>query len=157
MPKDFKVTVIGDAALRRKLSNPLFVRGPLRRWLTKSVLLLEGEVKRQTPVDTGRLRASITHQVQPFRAWVGTNVKYAPFVEFGTRPHFPPPVALQPWARRHGFPPGPSGAFMVAHAIARRGTRARRMFQMGVERAKGRIQAMFQVEVTRDIRNEWRK
>lgn len=35
-------------------------------------------------VQTGRLRSSITNQVDsPTKARVGTNVKYAPFVEFG--------------------------------------------------------------------------
>jgi HK97 gp10 family phage protein len=39
-------------------------------------------------VDTGRLRASITHRVEMDSgeavAYVGTNVKYAPYLEFGT-------------------------------------------------------------------------
>jgi len=41
------------------------------------------------PVDTGRLRASIVPTVEPYgetlRGIVGTNVKYAPYQEFGTR------------------------------------------------------------------------
>ena len=38
------------------------------------------------PVDTGRLRASITHEVHKNEeaVYVGTNVEYAPYVEFGT-------------------------------------------------------------------------
>ncbi len=39
-------------------------------------------------VDTGRLRASITHEIEKeFSAWigtVGTNIEYAPDLEFGT-------------------------------------------------------------------------
>jgi phage gpG-like protein len=42
-------------------------------------------------VNTGRLRASITHRIlsspQGAFAEVGTNVEYARFVEFGTQPH----------------------------------------------------------------------
>ena len=34
---------------------------------------------------TGRLRNSITHTVSGDAAYVGTNVEYAPYVEFGTR------------------------------------------------------------------------
>lgn len=38
------------------------------------------------PVDTGRLRASITKEVRTKerQCIIGTNVKYAPYVEFGT-------------------------------------------------------------------------
>ena len=34
-------------------------------------------------VDTGRLRASITHVVEGDDVYIGTNVEYAPFVELG--------------------------------------------------------------------------
>jgi len=36
------------------------------------------------PVDTGRLRASITHAVDGDAAYIGTNVEYAAAVELGT-------------------------------------------------------------------------
>ena len=152
-----RITLVGDAALRRKLQDPRFVRGPVRLWLTRSAILLEGRAKQLTPVDTGRLRASITHKVEPFRAWVGTNVTYAPFVELGSRPHWPPLAAMQPWARRHGFPAGRQGAFLVARAIARRGTRARRMFGRAVEQTRNKIVHMWRRDVARDIEREWRK
>ena len=35
-------------------------------------------------VDTGRLRASITHATDDTSAIIGTNVEYAPYVELGT-------------------------------------------------------------------------
>ncbi len=35
-------------------------------------------------VDTGRLRNSISHTNDKDTAYVGTNVEYAPYVEFGT-------------------------------------------------------------------------
>jgi len=44
------------------------------------------EAKYLCPVDTGRLRASIHYkQVGRLHYLVGTNVEYAPYVEFGTR------------------------------------------------------------------------
>ena len=153
---DFKVTLTGDKALQAKLRNPEFLRGPVRQFLLKSAILMEANVKKATPVDTGRLRASITHKVEPFRAIVGTNVAYAPHVEFGTRPHWPPLAALQPWAQRHGFPPGRQGAFLVARAIARRGTRARHMFQKGVEQSRGEILRMWHA-VGGQIAAQWRR
>jgi phage gpG-like protein len=41
----------------------------------------------ETAVDTGLLRNSITHQVSPGEkvVYIGTNVEYAPYVEFGHR------------------------------------------------------------------------
>jgi HK97 gp10 family phage protein len=52
--------------------------------LEASALLVEGQAKALTPVDTGNLRNSITHEVEGKEAKVGTNVEYAPFVELGT-------------------------------------------------------------------------
>jgi HK97 gp10 family phage protein len=50
---------------------------------------LAGErfAKKACPVDTGRLRSSISHayDVGAGEVYVGTNVEYAAYVEFGTR------------------------------------------------------------------------
>lgn len=48
-------------------------------------LAAEGYAKRLCPVDTGRLRNSITHAVDDDTAYVGTNVEYAAYVELGTK------------------------------------------------------------------------
>lgn len=45
---------------------------------------VEREAKKNAPVDTGRLRGSITTKLDKLEAEVGTNVKYASFVEYGT-------------------------------------------------------------------------
>lgn len=51
-------------------------------------LLVEGDAKRLVAVDTGRLRGSINTAVEETSngaiAGVGTNVFYAPYVEYGT-------------------------------------------------------------------------
>ena len=44
----------------------------------------EGYAKRLCPVDTGRLRNSITHTYDEEGVYIGTNVEYAPYVELGT-------------------------------------------------------------------------
>ena len=50
------------------------------------VLLVEAEAKKLCPVDTGKLRASITPVIESWAAgYVGTNTHYAPHVEYGTR------------------------------------------------------------------------
>lgn len=47
-------------------------------------LVAERYAKEKAPVDTGRLRNSISHQVDDETVYVGTNVEYAPYLEFGT-------------------------------------------------------------------------
>lgn len=47
-------------------------------------LKAESYAKRQCPVDTGRLRNSISHATDEDTAYIGTNVEYAPYVELGT-------------------------------------------------------------------------
>lgn len=47
-------------------------------------VFVEGEAVIRCPVDTGNLRGSITHKVRENKVVVGTNVEYAPYVEFGT-------------------------------------------------------------------------
>lgn len=48
-------------------------------------LELESEIKDRTPVDTGRLRASMTaRETGLLKHEVATNIVYAPFIEFGT-------------------------------------------------------------------------
>lgn len=45
----------------------------------------ETHAKSLTPVDTGRLRNSIAHTVGDDSVYIGTNVEYAPYVEYGSR------------------------------------------------------------------------
>lgn len=53
--------------------------------LTGIGIQAEGFAKRLTPVDTGRLRNSITHAVRGDDVYIGTNVQpYAAYVELGT-------------------------------------------------------------------------
>lgn len=47
-------------------------------------LTAEGYAKRACPVDTGRLRNSVTHLLKGYDCFIGTNVEYAPYVEEGT-------------------------------------------------------------------------
>lgn len=63
----------------------LAIKQAIMRGLEKVGLVAEGYAKRLCPVDTGRLRNSITHAVEGSEAVViGTNVEYAPYVELGT-------------------------------------------------------------------------
>jgi HK97 gp10 family phage protein len=58
------------------------------KFLAKKAVMVQSRAKRACPVDTGRLRSSIARDLggdsEGIVARVGTNVEYAPHVEFGT-------------------------------------------------------------------------
>lgn len=69
--------------------------GDVGKALLGSVIMVERRAKQLAPVDTGRLRSSITHAVGTdalgLVGTVGTDVEYAPYVELGTRHQAPNP------------------------------------------------------------------
>lgn len=77
-------------------------RDAVERALEAVGLQAEGYAKMLCPVDTGNLRNSITHTTEPSdrSAYIGTNVEYAPYVEYGTSRTKAQPF-LQPAAEDH--------------------------------------------------------
>lgn len=77
--------VFDQAALGELLEGP---DGPVGREVARRTIRVESAAIRGCPVDTGRLRSSITHEVgrdgEGLVGTVGSNVEYAPYVEFGT-------------------------------------------------------------------------
>jgi HK97 gp10 family phage protein len=65
----------------------IFLTGA-EKGIKKAAVKIQTAAKLLAPVDTGRLRNSITVQTEKTlseaTATVGTNVKYAPYMEFGT-------------------------------------------------------------------------
>ena len=47
-------------------------------------LTAEGHAKKETPVDTGRLKNSLSHTTDDEAAYIGTNVEYAAFVQLNS-------------------------------------------------------------------------
>lgn len=111
---------------------------PMLEAVRETALDVLAGARRNAPVDTGRLRASLTASVaavgDTVQGVAGTNVTYALAQEFGARPHWPPVGALQPWANRHDM-----SAFLVARAISRRGLPARRYLGKAVTAAEPRF------------------
>jgi len=140
MPITVDIEVKGLIEVQKKLEQVLtdLHGAPMIEAMRDATLLVTRDAKILAPVDTGRLRASITPDVtqrgNDVVGIVGSNVVYAPYMELGTRPHFPPLAALETWARRHGM-----SAFQVALAIARKGTKARKFLQGAFEKNEGRI------------------
>jgi len=119
---------------------------PIVQAIRESALMVERDAKIAAPVDRGNLRNSITSEIRATQhealGIVGSNVKHAPYMEYGTgtfvgkAPHYPPMSALRVWARRHGMHP-----FLVARAIGRAGGLKPRLFLTGAfEKNEARIE-----------------
>lgn len=78
--------VFHEAALHALLQGE---QGPVAKDVLRRSIRVERAAKQGCPVDTGRLRSSITHELatdaRGLVGRIGTNVVYAPYVEFGTR------------------------------------------------------------------------
>lgn len=71
-----------------KLISKLEKLDDVNQAMEQACILVENEAKIKCPVDIGVLRNSITHYIEDnpneLVGVVGTNVEYAPYVEFGT-------------------------------------------------------------------------
>ena len=121
MPNNVSVKITDNTDLVRRATDAAIERG-----LEAAGITIEAYAKLQTPVDTGRLRNSITHATKTDRGkdtyiddagntyeggsargfpeektvYVGTNVEYAPYVEMGTTKTVAQPF-LRPAATEH--------------------------------------------------------
>lgn len=71
-----------------KLISKLEKLNDVNQAMEQACILVENEAKIKCPVDNGLLRNSITHYIEDnpneLVGVVGTNIEYAPYVEFGT-------------------------------------------------------------------------
>ena len=76
-----EIDVVDNSALVQEVFHAACLRA-----LERCGLVGEGYAKDLAPVDTGRLRNSISHQVDDSEnaVYIGTNVSYAPYVELAT-------------------------------------------------------------------------
>ncbi|APF20396.1 hypothetical protein Calab_1455 [Caldithrix abyssi DSM 13497] len=79
---------------------------------------------------TGDLRKSIVSEVkreqEKLLLTVGTNLLYAPFVHYGTKPHWPPKKAIRKWVyKKFGLTHKAlnRATFLIRRKIAEQGTR----------------------------------
>lgn len=101
------------------------------RALRETALQVERDAKLKAPVDTGNLRASLQAQRRPPGWAVGTNVRYAPAVEFGTGPHVITPNEAE--ALRF---PGPDGDPVFARRVEHPGTPAQPFLRPALDGAE---------------------
>lgn len=149
----YSVEIHGLKELEGKIGRaPEIVRDELVGAMGKSVLLVERGAKVKAPVNIGQLRSSISGQVkQPLGdeviGVIGSELEYAPAMEKGATPHFPPMRPLAYWAQRKlGVDPGSARklAFLIARKIARYGLRARPYLEPALDEAQAGIVRLFE-------------
>jgi len=114
--------------------------------MKKAAGLVLRESRKNAPVNRGLLRSSLAMEVRAtareVQGVVGSPVKYAPHMEYGTKPFTPP---LQPLVRWVELKFGKRGqdAILVAKGvqrkIARRGLKPRRYLRSAVEDNKSKL------------------
>lgn len=108
MPGKYESLKIGDfdVIIETREDNAKQIANSMNQAMAKALseigLMAEGYAKQQCPVDTGRLRNSITNtlNVEGKEVYIGTNVEYAPYVELGTSSQKAQPF-LRPAAADH--------------------------------------------------------
>ena len=102
------------------------------------------------PVNFGVLRQSTRRALLPKGAQVFNDAPHFPFLEFGTRPHFPPIAPLVVWATRKfgaDAAEAESIAWAVAKKIARDGIAPRGFFA----KAMVRMHAIVEAEIVHEL------
>lgn len=94
-----EIKISSDAEkILREFNKTETVEKDVSKLIKNTLHNIEKDAKRSCPVDTGRLRGSITTNIiSTYSGEVGTNVEYAEYVEYGTRyqsaqPYFEPAV-----------------------------------------------------------------
>lgn len=128
------------------------IRG-LRSAALRGVGFVVEEIDRAEPypaVNFGVLRQSTKRALLPKGAQVYNDAPHFPFMEYGTRPHFPPIAPLVVWAtRKFGVDEAEAEAiaWAVAKKIAREGIAPRGFFA----KAMVRMQAVVQAEIGHEL------
>ncbi len=104
------------------------------------------------PASIGVLKKSITRDLYPTYGKIYPTVQYGLYVHEGTAPHWPPLSEIKPggsiyrWAQKKGIPP-----FLVARAIARKGTKAQPWMAKVAKDYAGEVQEVFIKALTRAV------
>jgi len=86
MPEAIEIRITNADQIRRTYAKaPSLMTKSLSIAIKKSVFLVQGRSMQNTPVLTGRLRASTSTRFMPFAGEVGTNTNYDRFVHDGTK------------------------------------------------------------------------
>ena len=133
----FTVNIDGLKTLQQNFQKaPVTVFKRMTQAINKSALLITTAVKNVTPVKTGNLRNSIRPAFSTLYASISPHVNYAIYVHEGTRPHDIYPVRKKAlyW----------KGALHPVKVVHHPGSKANPFMAIGLENAKGDVEAEFQ-------------
>ncbi len=85
MPSQITVTITPDLATLARKFGKTDISGFMSKKIKELAFLIERESKKVTPVDTGRLRASIGVSLRPASATIRPHTNYATYVHEGTK------------------------------------------------------------------------
>jgi hypothetical protein len=106
--------------------------------IEKIIFETHAHIVEHTPVDTGRLRSSISIEKDTDGNWfIGTNVDYAEYVELGSKPHKITPKEKKALKFKIG------GKDIFAKSVQHPGTTGHGMFKKGVLKAETLIKEHF--------------
>lgn len=139
-----RATELLERAVAAGAQSPLGTesRAPLGEWARS----LRREVYEQDAVTVGRVFLGVPAD------------QYGLFVEVGTRPHFPPPAAIEGWVRRRlGITDDRQVrevAFLIGRKIARSGTSGRQLFERALGDNVDRVVEILEEEVAKGVSGE---
>ena len=138
--------------------------------IKRTSLEIMNDAKRECKTDMGLLRASIrpTYYQGGLTAYIGSDVKYAAFVEYGTGPlgastnrqdlpdgyahgssgKFPPLILIREWCKRVGL--DEKLAFVIARSIGKHGLKARPYLGPALEKHRSEFLAYLRKIVNRE-------
>ena len=169
---------IDDTQLQQRLDQlPRQLSDGVNRGLRRATDLLRAAVSAlaqsgaQSPLGLsasdafGELAASVSSEVRDESGTPVGNVflmppanRYGLLVEVGTRPHFPPPAALEGWVqRRLGITSDREVrevAFLIGRKIARAGTPGRFFFERALRDNESRVVAIMEEEIAKAVTSD---
>lgn len=158
----YEIEVTGlDEQMALLEQEPFISHRELLEAMNRSVKTVEANVRPLTPVDRGRLRASIGSEIREegllsVVGRIGPSLKdelYPQVMEFGREPgKFPPMEPIQAWVKRVIRPPEDqlrSIAFLIARKIAVKGIKPREYLKKGWEKSQEAVKRNFVQAVER--------
>lgn len=113
----------------------------IRKRLAPLVFETQAVIQENCPVDNGHLRSSIEVETTKSGWIIGTNLDYAEFVEYDTKPHIIEPKNKEALRFNINRRMGPKGShFIFAKRVHHPGTRGHHMFLKGMQHFEENIE-----------------
>lgn len=172
LDKETAIEIRGLKEIQRGMENVVrdLHGAPVLATMQKLTLMVQRDAKQLSPVDTGRLRASIIPEVRGVGndviGVVGSNVIYAAAVELGSEAHFPPLTAIAAWVHRKHLAgtyslksrrrlggvqvqsvEDLSLAYMICLKISHHGTKGAKFLQRAFDANKAKVKGEFEMTI----------